>query len=85
MKRFYSQVSVTPDMGILLDARPVKTPAKVTLTLPNAALAEAVADEWRAQGDDINPFSMPLTKADIATREDTPRMIPSIVSRDLNL
>ncbi len=61
MKRFYKQVSVTPDLGILLDNRPVKTPAKATLILPNAALAEAVAEEWRAQGADINPFSMPFT------------------------
>jgi chaperone required for assembly of F1-ATPase len=61
MKRFYKQVSVTPELGIMLDARPVKTPAKATLTLLNATLAEAVADEWRVQGTDINPFSMPLT------------------------
>ena len=61
MKRFYKQVSVTPELAILLDARPVKTPAKALLTLPNAALAEAVAEEWRAQGTDINPFSMPFT------------------------
>ncbi len=61
MKRFYSQVSVTPDRGIVLDARPVKTPAKATLLLPNAALAEAVAEEWRAQGESIDPRSMPLT------------------------
>jgi chaperone required for assembly of F1-ATPase len=61
MKRFYKQVSVTPELGILLDSRPVKTPAKATLTLLNVALAEAVAAEWRAQGTDINPFSMPFT------------------------
>ena len=61
MKRFYKQVSVTPELGILLDSRPVKTPAKATLTLLNVALAEAVAEEWRAQGTDINPFSMPFT------------------------
>jgi chaperone required for assembly of F1-ATPase len=61
MKRFYKDVSVTPELGIALDARPVRTPAKVLLTLPNALLAEAVADEWRAQGDVVDPFSMRLT------------------------
>ena len=61
MKRFYKTVSVTQDRGILLDARAVKTPGKTILTLPNAALAEAVAEEWRAQGEDILPQSMPLT------------------------
>jgi chaperone required for assembly of F1-ATPase len=61
MKRFYKSVSVTDDRGILLDARPVRTPAKALLTLPTPALAEAVAEEWRVQGDAINPFAMPLT------------------------
>lgn len=61
MKRFYKTVSVTPDRGILLDARPVKTPGKLPFILPNAALAEAVADEWRAQGDEIAPHSMRIT------------------------
>lgn len=61
MKRFYKDVAVTPERGILLDGRPVKTPGKLPLILPNANLAEAVAAEWRAQGDAIVPQSMPLT------------------------
>ena len=31
------------------------------LILPTLALADAVADEWRAQGDEIDPRAMPLT------------------------
>jgi chaperone required for assembly of F1-ATPase len=61
MKRFYKDVSVTAERGILLDARVVRTPAKALLTLPTVDLAEAVADEWRAQGKTINPHNMPLT------------------------
>ncbi len=61
MKRFYKAVRVTGERGILLDARPVRTPGKTLLTLPNDALAEAVAEEWRAQGDVINPHAMPFT------------------------
>jgi chaperone required for assembly of F1-ATPase len=61
MKRFYKQVAVTEALGITLDDRPVKTPAKQPLLLPNAALAEAIADEWRAQGEEINPHLMPFT------------------------
>jgi chaperone required for assembly of F1-ATPase len=61
MKRFYKTVSVTPARGILLDARPVRTPAKALLVLPNDRLAEAVAEEWRAQGTDVVPHSMPCT------------------------
>lgn len=64
MKRFYSNVSVEEHgdgRGIALDGRVVKTPARAPLRLPGAALAEAVADEWHAQGDKIDPRSMPLT------------------------
>jgi chaperone required for assembly of F1-ATPase len=61
VKRFYKDVLVTEERGITLDGRAVKTPAKAPLILPNIALAEAVADEWRAQGEEIDPHSMPCT------------------------
>ena len=61
MKRFYRGVAVSDALGILLDGRPVKTPARAALTLPNAALAEAIAAEWRAQGEEIDPRAMPMT------------------------
>ena len=60
MKRFYKQVSVEGG-AILLDGRPVRTPARAPLVLSSPALADAVADEWRAQREDIDPRSMPLT------------------------
>lgn len=64
MKRFYKTVSVEPVAGggaIRLDGRPVKTPARAELILPTPSLAAAVAAEWEAQQDDIDPRSMPLT------------------------
>jgi chaperone required for assembly of F1-ATPase len=61
-KRFYKSVAVTDQLGIALDGRNVKTPLKALLVLPNQALAEAVAAEWDAQVDVINPHAMPLTK-----------------------
>ena len=61
MKRFYKAVGVTAENGILLDSRPVRTPAKALLILPNNALAKAVAGEWCAQKDDIDPHAMPFT------------------------
>lgn len=61
MKRFYKVVEVMPERGILLDGRPVKTPGKLPLILPNAGIADAVASEWRAQADVIVPQSMPFT------------------------
>ena len=47
---------------ILLDGKPIKTPMRKTLALPTHALAEAVAEEWRGQGDKIVSATMPLTK-----------------------
>ena len=64
MKRFYSDVAVIaggPSFEIQLDGRPVRTPARAPLALPNAGLAEAIAEEWRAQGDMVDPRSMPFT------------------------
>ncbi|MBI5163851.1 MAG: ATPase [Magnetospirillum sp.] len=64
-KRFYKVATVATaadGFAILLDGRAVKTPALRPLTLPNAALAEAVAGEWQAQGEEIRPHTMPLTQ-----------------------
>lgn len=60
MKRFWREVTVAGG-AILLDARPVRTPARLPLELPTPALATAVAEEWRAQGDEVDPRAMPLT------------------------
>lgn len=61
-KRFYKDVTVTDDLGIALDGRPIKTPQKAALRLPNRALADAVAAEWAGQGDELKPATMYLTK-----------------------
>ena len=61
-RRFYETVEVGIDLSILLDGRAVKTPLKKPLILANLGLAQAVADEWRAQIKVINPALMPLTK-----------------------
>jgi chaperone required for assembly of F1-ATPase len=61
-KRFYKVVGVTAKLEISLDGRIVKTPLKVPLVLPTRALAEAVAAEWDAQKENVNPGTMPLTK-----------------------
>lgn len=65
MRRFYREVTVEPGeapVGILLDGRPLKTPARRALRLPTRPLAEAVAAEWAAQGEQITPPAMPLTR-----------------------
>lgn len=60
MKRFWKDVTVE-GRAILLDGKPVRTPGRMPLVLPTDALAQAVADEWRAVGTDIKPHEMPLT------------------------
>ena len=64
MKRFWKEVVVESEQDgwvVRLDGRPVRTPARAALTAPNRALAEAVAEEWRAADQEIDPRAMPLT------------------------
>jgi chaperone required for assembly of F1-ATPase len=60
MRRFWKIVAIDADGVVRLDDRPVRTPGRVPLALPCSALAEAVADEWRAVGETIDPRAMPL-------------------------
>ena len=65
-KRFWKAATVVPGAGgfaVHLDGRAVKTPAKAALLLPTQALAEAVAAEWQAQGEKVDPTTMPVTRA----------------------
>jgi len=65
MKRFYKQVSVAPaegGFGVLLDGKSVQTPARNTLVLPTERLADAIAAEWRGQGEEVVVTSMPLLR-----------------------
>jgi chaperone required for assembly of F1-ATPase len=64
-KRFYKEVSIGNAEGgfsILLDGRPVKTPAKRALTLPTRKATDVVAAEWRDQAEVIDPARMPITR-----------------------
>lgn len=64
-KRFYKSAAVASSeqgFGIALDGRPVRTPARNTLSVPSARLGEAIAAEWARQGELIDPLTMPLTR-----------------------
>lgn len=64
MKRFYKEaaaIAVEGGFAVHLDGRPVRTPARALLTLPTAAMGEAIAAEWAAQGEEIDPRSMTAT------------------------
>ena len=65
-KRFWSEATVEQAEGgwqVRLDARLLRTPAKRALLLPSEALARAIAAEWQAQEERIDPLSMPSTRA----------------------
>jgi chaperone required for assembly of F1-ATPase len=66
MKRFYKDASAAAaaDRGytVLLDGKAVRTPKRAQLSLPNLPLAEAIAEEWRGQGETIDPQTMPFTR-----------------------
>lgn len=74
-KRFYKSASVAASesgFAVLLDGRAVKTPAKAPLTLPTAKLAEAIADEWNAQGETLDLQNMTLTRLANVALDRTP-------------
>jgi chaperone required for assembly of F1-ATPase len=64
-RRFYEAVSVErgPDgFSVHLDGKPVKTPSGRTVVLPTEAAAALMADEFSAQGERIDPTTMPVTR-----------------------
>ncbi len=65
-KRFWKEakpVEVEGGFSVHLDGRGLKTPAKVALTLPSLEMAKAIAVEWDAQAEGINPETMPYTRS----------------------
>ena len=63
MKRFYKDVTVSKAAGgwqVLLDGRALKTQGGAPQIVPSRALADALAGEWAAQGDKLDPASFPL-------------------------
>jgi chaperone required for assembly of F1-ATPase len=64
-RRFYATAAtaaVADGYAVRLDDKPVRTPARRVLAAPTLALTEAIAAEWRAQKDVIDPAKMPLTR-----------------------
>lgn len=64
-KRFYTSAGVAEGadgFAITLDGKPIRTPGKNALVAPTRELAEAMASEWEAQPEMIDPIAMPLTR-----------------------
>ncbi|NOJ38698.1 ATP12 family chaperone protein [Bradyrhizobium australiense] len=77
-KRFYKEAGVAPADGgfaVTLDGKPIRTPSGRQVIAPAGAIAEQIAAEWNAQGEIIDPLTMPLTRfansvAEVADRVD---------------
>ena len=85
-RRFYQRADVEDADGefrVVLDGRPVKTPARRSLAAPKRALAQALAAEWEAQRDVIDPAKMPLTRL-ANTIIDGVADAPSAVAAEVN-
>jgi chaperone required for assembly of F1-ATPase len=87
VKRFWTNVvavAVADGWAVELDGRRMKTPARRELVVPNEALAEAIAGEWSAVGETIDPRAIPLTglaNAAIDRIADDPRRFADDLAR----
>lgn len=95
-KRFYKEVAAGPVDGgfvVTLDGRQVRTPGrKLPVIVPAAAIATAMAEEWAAQGEFVDPSGMPMVRLVNSAIESGEEMIPAFrdevikfVSSDLML
>ncbi|MCP4327344.1 MAG: ATPase [Alphaproteobacteria bacterium] len=82
MRRFYKTATVAEDDGVFavaLDGRTIQSPARNRFVVPSRALAEAIADEWRCQDEEIDFYLMPLMRlAGIAIDDVSPRLDSAI-------
>lgn len=65
-KRFWKEATVVRNPSgwhVMLDNRPVRTPSKAPMDLPTEDMARAIAAEWDAQGDVLDPLTMPVTRS----------------------
>src|SRR5262245_35852426 len=85
-KRFYKTAHSGKGGAVLLDGKPVRTPARRALEAPTRDLAEAIAGEWEQQRDVIDPARMPLTRlanAIIDAVSETPRPVVDEIEKYL--
>jgi chaperone required for assembly of F1-ATPase len=64
-KRFYKNAGVTDAPGgfaVTLDEKPIRTPSGRQVIAPVREIADAIAAEWNAQQEIIDPLTMPLTR-----------------------
>jgi chaperone required for assembly of F1-ATPase len=87
MKRFYRKaepVQRASGHGITLDGKPIKTPEKRDLVVPNEALAAAIAAEWNAQQGQVRSATMPLTRLATTTVDRVATQRDAIIRQTAN-
>lgn len=80
-KRFYTDVTVAArgsGYAVELDGRPLRTPGKLVLVLPTEAMAKAIAAEWSAQKELVDPMTMPLTRLANSVRDQVDGREPEV-------
>lgn len=84
-KRFYKKAEAAEGEGghtVLLDGKPLRTPAQRPFVVPSQTLAERIASEWDAQVGEIDPARMPLTRL-VNTALDGVALDPQAVAEDI--
>jgi chaperone required for assembly of F1-ATPase len=87
VKRFYRKAEPVQRAGgydITLDSKPIKTPGKRDLVVPNEALAAAIAEEWNAQAGEVRAATMPLTRLATATVDRVATQRDAIIRQTAN-
>ena len=87
MRRFYRKaepVQRASGHGITLDGKPIKTPGKRDLLVPNEALAGAIAEEWNAQEGEVRAAIMPLTRLATTTVDRVATQRDAIIGQTAN-
>jgi chaperone required for assembly of F1-ATPase len=82
-KRFYEKAAAQPHTEgfvLALDGRPAHTPGKTPIAVGSRALADAIAAEWNAQADVIDPTTMPLTRLVNTALDGVSRRMPEVAT-----
>jgi chaperone required for assembly of F1-ATPase len=87
VRRFYRKaepVQRAGGHGITVDGKPIKTPGKRDLVVPNEALAAGIAEEWNAQEGEVRAVTMPLTRLATTTVDRVATQRDAIIRQTAN-
>jgi len=82
-RRPYERVTIAPlgtGFAVRLDDKPLKSPGGTPMVLPSAAMADAIAAEWRAQGAKPNLGELPMTRIAATALDRIPAARDGVVS-----